>query len=148
MRAELEQAIGKLISTEFSEPRYHEPLWEKVAKFPVILVLYSGDSKTLYVNNKVKHVFQFQIVYTDKRLTEKAAQAEQDALNAIEELTELLSWKTYTVKSESLDDTQILGRVRDDSMERRVFGASNMYYGIIVTLTYECEIIVPIDVKI
>ena len=146
MREKLEEAIQQVLAPEFDNIQFNEPLWEKVNNYPVVLILYTNDEKTFYLNHKVKHYFEFEIVFADRRLVSKSKDAEFDAIRAMESIIDKLDWLSFNVKVDDSDDTiLVLGRVMGDTLDRRIFGTSTMYYGIVGTINYRCEAIVSTD---
>ena len=143
MREKLEEAIQQVLAPEFDNIQFNEPQWEKVNNYPVVLILYTNDERTLYLNHKVKHYFEFEIVFADRRLIAKSKNAEFDAIHAIENIIDKLDWLSFNIKVDDELEIPVLGRVINDTLDRRVFGTSTMYYGIIGTITYRCETIVP-----
>jgi len=147
MRKELSEAIKTQLEPYFDNVEFREPLWEKVTKFPVLMILYDHDDTTLYVNNKVNHKMNFKIYYVDKRLSEKSEQAEWDALDAIEFIRSTLDWKHFNVKIDGVNIV-VLGRIVSDNLTRSLIGNSGMYYTLIGDIDYTCEFIVPTDMRI
>ena len=143
MREKLEQAIQTILEPYFGNIQFNEPQWEKVTKYPVVLIVYMNDERTLYQNNKVKHWLEYEIVLADRRLLKDSKNAEFDAIKNMEKIIDELDWKQFNLTVDDELEIPVLGRVISDDMQRRVFGSSDMYYGIVATVSYRCETIVP-----